>query len=159
MCGIEHHKTRELVRGACRDHFAPETALGEQRYATAMVEMRVCKQKVIDCRRIETECLRVLLVQFPAALKQAAIDQQFCVARFQQMARSGHVVIRAMKRKFHLSVSFSGGPRSGRPAAEYQSRMPRQISSAVSAYQNSSRSSGSIVPSSTRKSGLKTLRQ
>src|SRR5947209_5841756 len=124
-----------------------------------MVEMRVGQKKVVDRARIETERSGILLVQFPAALEQPAIDKKTAAPGFDEMARSGHVTVGPVKGKFHLSVSFSGEPTSGRPAALYQSTMLRQISCAVSANQNSSRSSGSIVPSSTRKSGSNTFRQ
>jgi len=159
MRGIQHDEARQLTCGGGCNDLALEPALGEQRNSSAMIEMGVGEQKIIDGRGIKAESGGIFIVQLPAALKQTAIDENPAAAGLDQVTGSGNIVVRAVKGEFHLSVSFSGGPRNGRPAAAYQSTMPRQISSALSANQNSSRSSGSIVPSSTRKSGSNTFRQ
>ena len=62
-----------------------------------MVKMRVGQQHKIDGLGRKSERRGVVLVEFAAALKQAAIDQHAPAGAFDQVARSGDVAIRAVK--------------------------------------------------------------
>src|SRR5579862_4873173 len=108
-----------------------------------MIQMGMGEKDHVNRGSIEAERHGIVVMQFAAALKQAAIDQDAVVFRFHQMAGAGHILGRAMKRDFHVpSVAIRGSP-----FLRYQSRMLCQAVSAVSAYQKSSRSSASITPS------------
>ena len=53
MRGIQHDQASELAGRAGRDDLAAEPALGEERQAPAMIEMRVGQQHHVDRRRME----------------------------------------------------------------------------------------------------------
>src|SRR5438270_2072050 len=157
MRRIHHHETRQFRGRGGRDDLALEAAFGQQRQAPAMIEMRMRQKHEIDGAGVKAEGAGVFLSQFAAALQQAAIDENFLVRRFEQMAGAGDIAVRAVKGESHPRLPSPVS--SGSPFFSYQCRMPLQISPAVSANQNRSRSSGSITPCSRKKSGLKARRQ
>ncbi len=160
---IEQHEAGEVAGRGGGDDLTTKALLHQQRQPPAMIEMRVGKQHEVDATRIEAERLGVLALQRAPALQQAAIDQDALAAGFEQVAGAGDGARGAVERQLHGASFSAGGTGSGRsrgvPLASYQRRMPAQMSSAVSANQNRSRSSGSIVPSATRKSASKARRQ
>ena len=122
--------------------------------------MSVGQQHKIDAGGVEAEIVGILLVEIAAALQHATVDKQMPPAAFDHMARAGDAAVGAVKRQLHLpSSTLAPGGSSGSPFISYQFKMSRQMSAALSANQNSSRSSGSIVPSATRNSGSSTRRQ
>jgi hypothetical protein len=68
-----------------------------------MVEMRMGQQHDIDAGRDETERGGIFLVEITAALKEAAIHENSPGAAFEQMARTGHATIGAVKGQNHGS--------------------------------------------------------
>lgn len=130
-----------------------------------MVQMGVRQQQDVDGGRLEPEGLGVILVQFVTALEHAAVDQDALAGALDKVARARHALGSAVERDLHHDASrppvdcSTPASVNRRPASAYQRWMSSQISCAVSANQNRSRSSGSITPSSTRNSGSKTRRQ
>jgi hypothetical protein len=72
---IEQYQARQLPRRSGRDDLAAKSSLIEQRQPAAMIKMGMGQQDVVDARSIEPERVRILLVQFTAALVQPAVDQ------------------------------------------------------------------------------------
>jgi hypothetical protein len=83
---IEDHEPRQLECGGGCNHFAAEAALGKQRQATAMVEMCVGEEYIVDRGGIEAEGLRIFFTQRPSTLEQATIDQDAPAKTLDQMA-------------------------------------------------------------------------
>ena len=106
MGGVEHHQSRQLTRRASGDDFAAETALVKQRYAPAMVEMGVGQQQHIDRRGVEPERRPVFVVEFTAALEEAAVDKQALAAGLDEMARAGDVAVGAVKGDLHVALAL-----------------------------------------------------
>src|SRR5579864_2089424 len=126
-----------------------------------MIEMGVRQHHCVDRTRVEAEFGGILLVEVAATLDHAAIDEDAAAAtRLDQVTRPGDAAVGAVEGQFHSPAGFAGpqissarpAGSSGVPRNSYHSRISRQMSAAVSAYQNRSRSSGSMVPSDTRKS-------
>src|ERR1700745_1516468 len=104
MRGVEHHQPCELAGGAVRDNFSTKAPLAQQRQSTAMVQMGVRQQDIIDSRRIEANSAGVLRRELTAALKQPAINKDSLARAFHQMTRSGHVAIGTMKAEFQHTL-------------------------------------------------------
>ena len=98
---VEHDDPGQLAGRAGGDDLAAKTALGEQRYPAAMIEVCVRQEEVIDLGRIEAEILGVLLVDLPGALVQAAVDQHAFSVAFDQVTGTGNAAISAMKGNVH----------------------------------------------------------
>ena len=69
-----------------------------------MVEMGVGEQDDVDLRRIEAKVARVFLLDLPAALIEAAIDQDRPARRLQQVAGAGDAAIGAVEGEFHVAA-------------------------------------------------------
>ena len=148
---VQNHQSRKIEGGGRRDDLAPKASFYEQRKAPGMVKVCMRKKDNVDGGGIEAEGSGIFFVEFTAALNHSTVDQDALSRAFDQVAGAGDVLSSAMKTQLHdVLVSLAN---SGVPFISYQRRMPCHISSAESAYQNSSRSSGSMTPSSTRKSG------
>ena len=120
-----------------------------------MVEMGVGQKHEIDFFGVEAEVGGVLLVDPPAALEQAAIDQNFLPAASSRWHEPVTPRSAPWKDSFIRRVP---GPISCAPRAPIFCTLSK-ISCAVSANQKSSRSSRSITPSSARKSKSTAPRQ
>ena len=143
--GVQHHQPRQFGRRLGGDDLAAKTPLHQERQPPAMIEMGMGQEHKIDRARVKSERDGILLLKLTTALEQAAIDQDAPPRHFQEMTGAGDVLCRAVKGKFH--VPALSAPQSGSPFFSYQLRMLAHASSAVSANQNSSRSSASITPS------------
>ncbi len=170
--GVEKHQPRKLARGGGGDDLAVEASLHEQRKAPAMVEMRMRQKHDVDGRGVEAEGLCVVLLDLAAALIETAIDKDLAAGTLDQVARAGDAAIGAVEGQFHddllrrlraLLTACDFNERASLPASclarawikrraagavPAQDAVPDLL--AVSANQNSSRSSRSMTPSSTR---------
>ena len=113
------------------------------------------QQQEVDACGIEPQLGGVLFLQFAPALEHAAVDQQALAGALEQVAGTGDVAVGAVEGKFHHAAP---GPKISLPLLRYHAVMLFQIDAASSANQNSSASSGSMTPSSTRK-GISTARR
>jgi len=102
---IEDHEIGKLARGGGGHDRALEAALAKERQPAAMVEMGMGQKHAIDRGGVEAEGLGILEVERPAALMEAAIDQDALAGGLDQMARAGDVLGRAVKRYSHLRVA------------------------------------------------------
>ena len=55
---IQHDQSRQLARGGCRDDLPSKPPLGQQRQTSAMIQMRMGQQHIIDAGGIKAERLR-----------------------------------------------------------------------------------------------------
>ena len=154
VCGVQQHHPGQLPAGWRGDDLALEAAPDQQRDTPAVVQVRMGQQQDVDGLRVEAEIGGVLLVDLASALEQAAVHQDAQPADLHQVAGAGHCPVRAVERQPHVfSSSGSTSPCSSNnslPLTRCHWRMPFQASAAVSAYQNSSMSSASMLPTSNR---------
>ena len=59
------------------------------------------QQQIIDAGRVKPEIIGVFLVQFSAALVEAAVDEDTLAGAFNQVARPGNAAIRAVEGDLH----------------------------------------------------------
>ena len=83
--GIEQYQPDELARRRGRYDFTAKTSFRQQRQTSAMIEVGMRQQHIIDCRGIKTEGTGVFLRKFVATLVQAAIDQDTAAVAFDQV--------------------------------------------------------------------------
>ena len=95
--GVEQHQSRQLERWRGADDLTLETALDQQRNASAVVEMGVGQQQVVDAGGIEAEGGRVLFIEFPPALVHAAVDENPLAGAFDHVAGAGDALIGAVE--------------------------------------------------------------
>ncbi len=62
-----------------------------------MIKMGMGQQDIVDAGRIETERLRILLVQFTAALVKSAVDQDTLAGTLDHVTRAGDAAVGAME--------------------------------------------------------------
>ena len=89
---------RQLPRCGRRDDLAAKPPLGQQRQPAAVIKMRMGQQDVVDAGRIESERLRVFLVQFAATLVQSAVDQDPLPGTLDHVTGTGDAAVGAVKR-------------------------------------------------------------
>ena len=63
-----------------------------------MIKMGMGQQNVVDAGRIESERLRIFLVQFAATLVQPAVDQDPLAGTLDHVTRTGDAAVGAVKR-------------------------------------------------------------
>ena len=70
-----------------------------------MVDVRVAENDVRQARRVKRKRLAIALVSLAPALDETAIEQDTCVAGINEVARTGDLARRAMKRDLHGAYS------------------------------------------------------
>jgi hypothetical protein len=76
-----------------------------------MVEVRMGQQQEVDACRVEAEIGAVLLFQFAAALKHAAVNQKPAAATFEHVAGAGDAAGGAVERQDHRRLESIIRPR------------------------------------------------
>jgi len=88
--GIKHYQPGPFTARGSGNNFTAK-ALGVKKWqATAMVEMGMREQYVVDVCRVEAEGFAVFFFQLVTSLEHAAIDQEAMVAGFHQETRTGY---------------------------------------------------------------------
>ena len=95
--GIQHHQSGKLTAGIRGDHLSVEAAPHQKWQTAAMIQMSVSEENEIDGRRIEAEWPGVTLIGLVAALVKTAVDQYSVRAALDEVARTGHTAIGAVK--------------------------------------------------------------
>ncbi len=95
---IENNKPRKLTRCGGRDDLACEAALGKKRQASAVIQVSVREQDIVDCGGVKAKRSRVLFVELMTTLIKTAVDQNALSGALDHVARAGYTAVSAMER-------------------------------------------------------------
>ena len=94
MGGIEKHDIAQIHRRIRREDRSAEPLRVKKRQKTGMIDMRMCQEHIIDLAGGHRDRD---IFKGTGSLAHAVVDQDIFARRLQQMAASGHFVVRSDK--------------------------------------------------------------